>query len=393
MTAVVDGGMFDAAHYRATLAEFCSARTLPAWCYTDAEFYRREMERCFRPNWHFIGHESELSEPGQYISTDLVIGPVLVVRGRDGMVRAFANTCRHRGARLLGNGHGKCATIVCPYHAWTYGHNGELRGAPAMNEMPGFAREDWGLIALRLEKYEGFLWVTANAEAPQLTEYLGDFVERFRSYDFASMRVVRRETYEVPCNWKVLAENALEEYHTGTVHSGSLGQQHSVPVETSGQWCSLFIPQETSISVLPGETAPFPHIPNLEPPVSSGTHFTMLYPNTQFACTQDSMWCLTFHPVAPERTEVRVAFCFPEMTVSREHFAQEAKMYFHRWITGIEEDNGIGPVQQEGLRSFASVPGPYGPKEFTVHKMNQWIVHNVIGEKIGHVEFVGHEFA
>ena len=133
MTAVVDGGVFDAAHYRATLAEFCSARTLPAWCYTDPEFYRREMERCFRPNWHFIGHESELSEPGQYISTDLVIGPVLVVRGRDGMVRAFANTCRHRGARLLDNGHGKCATIVCPYHAWTYGHNGELRGAPAIS--------------------------------------------------------------------------------------------------------------------------------------------------------------------------------------------------------------------------------------------------------------------
>lgn len=379
MSVMIEGDLFDPALYAATLAEFGAAQTLPAWCYTDADFHRREIERCFRPNWHFIGHESEVSEPGAYISTDLVIGPVIVIRGQDGEVRAFANTCRHRGARLLEAGHGRCRTIVCPYHAWTYNQTGELRGAPSMNEVPGFRREDWGLHGLRLGRYEGFLWVTANEDAPELEDYLGDFAERFRCYDFPSMRVVRRETYDVPCNWKVLAENALEEYHTGTVHAGSLGQQHSTAVETTGNWCALFIPQESSIAVLPGETAPFAHIPSLEGQPRDGTFFTMLYPNTQFACTQDCMWCVTFHPVAVEQTQVRVAFCFPEATVAQDGFGEEVEKYFHRWIVGIEEDNGIGPVQQEGLRSFASVPGPYGPKEFTVHKMNQWVVKTVTG--------------
>ncbi len=375
-----NGGLFDPAHYAATLGELGAARTLPAWCYTDGEFHRREMERCFRPNWHFIGHESEMREAGDYMSIDLAIGPILAVRGKDGEVRAFANTCRHRGARLIEAGQGTCKTISCPYHAWTYNLTGELRGAPSMNEVPGFTREDWGLIAIRLESYEGFLWITANPDAPALETYLGDFAERFRCYDFAAMRVVRRETYDVPCNWKVLAENALEDYHTGTVHAGSLGQQHSVPVQCSGNWCALYMPQETSIAVLPGETAPFPHIASLEGEPAHGTFFTMLYPNTQFACTQDCLWCVTFHPLGPEHTQVRVAFCFPETTVARPGFAQDAEKYFHRWIIGIEEDNGIGPVQQEGLRSIASVPGPYGPREFTVHEMNKWIIRTVIGD-------------
>lgn len=222
------------------------------------------------------------------------------------------------------------------------------------------------------------MWITANDQAPSLEDHLGDFTQRFGCYDFSAMCVVRRETYNVPCNWKVLAENALEEYHTGTVHANSLGQQHSEPVETNGQWDGLFIRQEASLSVLPGETAPFPHIATLRPPASDGTFFTMLYPNTQFACSQDSMWCTTFHPVGPEETQVRVAFCFPKDTLALDNFDTASDTYFRRWIVGIEEDNAIGPVQQQGLRSHASVPGPYGPKEFTVHKMQQWIARSVM---------------
>ncbi len=378
MSNPANGGLFDRSHYAATLEPLVNARTLPAWCYTDPKFHHREVDRCFRPNWHFVGHESEIPAAGDYISADLVIGPVVVVRGSDRELRAFANTCRHRGARLLEAGQGSCKAISCPYHSWTYNLSGELRGAPSMNEVPGFDRAEWSLIGLRLGRYEGFLWVSANDAAPDLEEYLGDFADRFRCYDFAAMRVVRRETYDVPCNWKVLAENALEDYHTGTVHAGSLGQQHSESVESTGNWCALHMPQETSIAVLPGETAPFPHIPTLEGEAAEGTFFTMLYPNTQFACTQDCMWCVTFHPLGPERTEVRVAFCFPEATAARKGFAADVEKYFHRWIIGIEEDNGIGPVQQQGLRSSSSVPGPYGPREFTVHKMNQWIVRTVI---------------
>ncbi|MBT3558984.1 MAG: aromatic ring-hydroxylating dioxygenase subunit alpha [Rhodospirillales bacterium] len=377
MSASEMDDLFDPAHYAETLADFGSARTLPAWCYTDASFFQREMERCFHSNWHFIGHESEIAEPGQYIAVDLVIGPVIVIRGKDGEIRSFANTCRHRGARLLENGQGHCATIVCPYHAWTYEHSGNLRGAPAMEEMPEFCKEDWGLIPFRVEQYGGFMWVTSNGELPALTDYLGDFTSRFEGHDFGAMRVVRRETYDIACNWKVLAENALEEYHTGVVHSNSLGQQHSVPVETLGRWCALFIASETSLSILPGETSVLPHIATLNSPTDDGTYFTMLYPNTQFACSQDSMWCVTFHPVSPEQTQVRVAFCFPSGTVALDSFEAESQKYFHRWITGIEEDNAIGPVQQQGLRSPASVPGPYGPKEFTVHEMNKWTVRCV----------------
>jgi phenylpropionate dioxygenase-like ring-hydroxylating dioxygenase large terminal subunit len=95
---------------------------------------------------------------------------------------------------------------------------------------------------------------------------------------------VRRLDYEVACNWKLLVENAMEEYHTGTVHHASLGQQYAVQEDTRGHWDAIHIPQETSIAVLPGEAAPFPPVPGLTGRAARGTYFTMLHPATQFAC-------------------------------------------------------------------------------------------------------------
>jgi phenylpropionate dioxygenase-like ring-hydroxylating dioxygenase large terminal subunit len=192
------------------------------------------------------------------------------------------------------------------------------------------------------------------------------------------MRVVKRVRYEVGCNWKLLVENAMEEYHTGTVHRGSLGQQHSLPEETRGAWDALFIPQATSIAVLPGEAAPFPHIATLAGRPASGSYFTMVYPNTQFACTQDCMWWLTFRPLGPERTGLTVGFCFPETTVARPDFEREVAPYLRRWAVSIGEDNAIGEVQQAGLRSTLRPPGPMAAREFAVHRVYQWILDRVL---------------
>ena len=219
--------IFDPAHYGGVRRPVGEAETLPAWCYTSPEFYAREVERIFTPGWHFVARTDELPEPGSYLAVDTAPGPLLLLRDGAGRVGVFANTCRHRGARLL-DSHGRCRTIVCPYHAWTYGPDGSLLGAPGMQDRPGFDRAAWGLTPVRSESWQGFLFVRFSDRGPGLVEHFGDLAEKLGSYAFDQMVCVRRRDYDVACNWKLLVENAMEEYHTGTVHHASLGQQYAV---------------------------------------------------------------------------------------------------------------------------------------------------------------------
>ena len=369
--------LFDPARYRGVRRPVAEAETLPAWCYTSPEFYAREVDRIFTPGWHFVARADQLAEAGSYLAVDTVPGPVLLLRDGEGRIGAFANSCRHRGARLL-DGHGRCRTIVCPYHAWTYGPDGRLLGAPGMQDRPGFDRADWGLTPVRAEAWQGFVFLSFTESGPGVAEHFGDLTAKLGSYEFGEMRCVRRLDYDVACNWKLLVENAMEEYHTGTVHRASLGQQYAVQEETRGHWDAIHIPQETSIAVLPGETAPFPPIPGLTGRAAEGTYFTMLHPSTQFACTQDCMWWLRILPLGPARSRLEVGFCFPRTTVARPDFEAGMQKYVHRWETGIAEDNGICEAQQAGLTSVMRRPGPFALREPAVHRLNNWLLDQVL---------------
>ena len=351
--------------------------SLPAWTYSDPEFFAAEKERVFAPSWQVVCHVSDVPEAGDWRSIEIIGESVIVVRQKDGGLRAFANTCRHRGTRLL-DGRGRCRTIVCPYHAWTYGPDGSLLGAPGMQDRPGFDRADWGLTPVRSESWQGFVFVSFTDAGPGLVEHFGDLAEKLGSYDFDEMVCVRRLDYEVACNWKLLVENAMEEYHTGTVHYASLGQQYAVQEDTLGHWDAIHIPQETSIAVLPGETAPFPPVPGLTGRAARGTYFTMLHPATQFACTQDCMWWLRVVPLGPARARLEVGFCFPRTTVARADFEAGVKAYMHRWETGIAEDNAICEAQQAGLTSVLRQPGPFALREPAVHRLNNWVLDQVL---------------
>ena len=139
----------DPAHFAAVRRPLLEAETLPTWAYTSPSFYRREVERIFGKVWNFVGHVDQLPEPGSYVAFDFVGVPVILARGKDGRVRAFANSCRHRGAKLL-EGCGTAAAIRCPYHSWTYDLEGRLRGAAQMEDTVGFDKANFGLDEFRV---------------------------------------------------------------------------------------------------------------------------------------------------------------------------------------------------------------------------------------------------
>ncbi|HLI13831.1 MAG TPA: aromatic ring-hydroxylating dioxygenase subunit alpha [Alphaproteobacteria bacterium] len=376
----MDKDMFDPSSYRNVRLATLEAETLPPWCYTSRKFFDREVDRVFKTAWNFIGREDEVASAGDYMALELVGEPVAIVRGKDGKVRAFANTCRHRGTRMLQD-RGNCRVISCPYHGWAYGLDGALVGTPGMEKTRNFDRADYGLVPLRLESWDGFLFLTFDGGSPDLKSYLGDLPEKLASHSLPDMVCVRRREYDLACNWKIYLENAMEEYHTPTVHKASIGKQATVREKSRGQWDGMHMPAAKTIALLPEDIdAAFPPIPSLRGKAAAGTYFIAIYPCTFFAVTQDCMWWHQEFPIAPNRTKVVIGSCFPRETVARSDFADRVTRYYRRWDKSLPEDNAISEAQQAGLSSSFSRPGRLSFHESVVHDIAKWVLDRVLDE-------------
>jgi phenylpropionate dioxygenase-like ring-hydroxylating dioxygenase large terminal subunit len=191
--------------------------------YTAPEFLEREMEQVFRKTWIVAARESDVARPGDCFPVDEMDESLLLVRGEDGAVRSFRNTCRHRGTRLV-SARCKAPRITCPYHGWTYGLDGRLLGVPKMDGFDGLNKETRGLFEIRTECWGGFVWITFNTEAPSVVQYLGALAAQLEPYRLADMRPLLRRAWTLPCNWKAVLDQATEAYHLRSVHGHSIGQ-------------------------------------------------------------------------------------------------------------------------------------------------------------------------
>jgi choline monooxygenase len=196
-------------------------RSLPWSWYTDPTVLELERARVFRRSWQYVGHVGEVSEPGSFSATRVGDVPVVLVRDEEGALRAFLNVCRHRGS-IVCDGSGRRSTLQCPYHAWTYGLDGRLLTAPRANREGGIETEGLGLVPLRLETWGPFLFVSPDAEAAPLADFLDGIPERVADagIDVDRLRYLQRSESEYDANWKICAENFLECYHCPTAHPG-----------------------------------------------------------------------------------------------------------------------------------------------------------------------------
>ena len=202
-----------------SLTALMSARrpghALPQGFYLRDDVFARDMQWLLG-RWICVGHVSEIAEPGDWITAELGDESAIVVRGEDGVARALVNVCRHRGSRICVGAKGSAATLVCPYHAWTYHLDGRLRAA---REMPaGFDPSAHGLKTLPLRVIGGLIFVSFDDGPPDLTvaePALAAFADR---YAWPTAKIARREMYRVAANWKLALENYHECYHCGPAH-------------------------------------------------------------------------------------------------------------------------------------------------------------------------------
>ncbi len=196
-------------------------RGLPGWAYHSDALLELEKEHVFRNHWQIVGHVSDVQEPGDYLTMDVVGERALVVRGKDGEVRAFHNICRHRGSRVVAENQGNCKNaLVCPFHGWVYNLDGTLRGAARPRSFPELDKTEFGLVPLELEIWNGLIFIRfRKGPQPSVAELMAPVAEELAHYKFAEMV----PSYGIwsqttPVNWKSVRDVDNEGYHVAMAH-------------------------------------------------------------------------------------------------------------------------------------------------------------------------------
>lgn len=296
--------MTPAAELRAnTSVPFNQAHAMPKSIYTSAEFLAQEQKHIFGHDWLSAGRADALPNPGDYLTMEIAGEPIIVLRDRDGTLRAMSNVCRHRMSTLL-EGRGNTRTIVCPYHAWTYNLDGSLRGAPAMTLNEGFCKDQIALPKIRCQEWLGWIMVSLNPDAPDPYEQLKD-VENLVGYlDMASYRETFREEFRWATNWKVLAENFMESYHLPVCHAGTIGGT----VDLLKMTCPEGSPAFNYHYILKNDTIPLslahPENTRLTGDQRRITWLLSVYPALLITLTPGYFWYLCLTPDGPGHVNV-----------------------------------------------------------------------------------------
>jgi Rieske 2Fe-2S family protein len=368
-------------------------KSLPSEYYTSAEIFARERDRIFSCEWVCAGRAETLPAPGALRVLDLLGESVLVARTREGALAAHYNVCRHRGARLCASedpaGDARAAaapapggTIRCPYHAWVYGLDGKLLGAPYLNQDPGMRREDFSLHPVGIALWGGFYFLNLWPAGPRARDFaasLGPMPDRVRRYPLDSLAVAHRITYDVGANWKVIAENYNECYHCAGVHpelcelvpafkdrgGADLDWEHGIPHRDGA-----FTFTRSGTSLRP----PFPGLSEEEKVRHKGE---LVYPNLFLSLSADHVAAFRLMPEAPDRTTIVCEFLFDPAEVSKPGFDPSDAVEF--WDLINRQDWAICETVQRGISSRVHRFGYYAPMEDQSLDIRRYVLERLEG--------------
>lgn len=202
-------------------APLAEARTIPGPWYTDERIAELERQTVFSRSWQMVARAEQVAQPGQYVTAEVGGEPIVVVRGQDSKLRAFFNVCRHHAAAVMTAPCGTAQRLQCPYHGWTYGLDGSLKGVPDFDGVKNFDRANNGLMPVNVDVWEKFVFVHLDPDPPALEDFLGDMVKQFKPLRLDQLHFAGRREWIIDCNWKVFVDNYLDGgYHVPYLHKG-----------------------------------------------------------------------------------------------------------------------------------------------------------------------------
>jgi carnitine monooxygenase subunit len=341
--------------------------SLPAWTYSDPDFYAAEMARIFRPSWQVVCHDSDIPNPGDWHSIDYCGESVIVMRGADRIVRAFTNVCRHRGSRLVDGNAGCAKKLVCPYHAWTYDLDGRLTGVPDSASYPTLDKGKAGLVPVGLEQWCGFWFVRLDDDGgPSVASMMGPYEEQVAPYRFEELGALGRVTLRPrDVNWKNVGDNYSDGLHIPVAHPGLtrlFGKSYGVEAtdHVDRMWGELIDRPSVNWSermyqrLLP----PVPHLP-----AANQRHwlYFKLWPNVAFDIYPDQVDFMQWLPTGPTSCLIReISYVLPD-----DRREMRAARYLN-WRINRQvnaEDTLLITRVQQGMASQSFTMGPLSDKE------------------------------
>ncbi len=291
-------------------------RGLPAWTYFNEELFELEKQVLFRERWQLACHVSDVAEPGQYVTFDIAGERAIIVRGRDGVIRAFHNVCRHRGSRVVADERGQCrAAMICPFHGWAYNLDGTLRGVAHPQTLPDLDPKEMGLKPVELETWHGFVFIRfVPSEQPPVAQILARHEAEIAPYR-AETFVPTKDgfwTSTSPVNWKSVRDVDNEGYHVAIAHPGlhdlyGRGYYDEPFVDGSSRSFAAFNDGPARFWSVRAYQNLLPEVTSLPETHRRAWLYIGLFPNAVLSFYPDSVMFYQEIPISPTETVIRSA--------------------------------------------------------------------------------------
>lgn len=331
-----------------------TSATLPPVCYATPAVVSTEEEVLFRSGWIGLGRYDQWQTVGDYSAMEIAGVRFIVLRDGNKALRAYANSCRHRGSALL-EGSGCVKAISCPFHRWTYGLDGQLRGAPQMPRDESFDKVEFGLVEFVTAERGGFAFVSFDEHPCDIDVWLGDFCDLHAPWSMDSLVLTRRVEFQANCNWKGFLEVFNEYYHLPFVHPNSIDAVYSHPEphdEVTGCYASQFGRTQGTGGLMESMQAhALPAIQNIQELGIQGARYTWVFPNMTFAASGEALWVYEATPLGADRCRVVQSVCFPRETIALADFEEKVLPYYERMDAALNEDLPALERHHQGITS------------------------------------------
>lgn len=364
-----------------SIVDVAHAHTLPAELYTSNEVLAFEREAIYAKEWLCAGRVERVPNPGDWFTVDICDEPVIVCRDKQGEVRAMSAVCQHRAMQVC-DGSGNSSTFKCPYHHWTYGLDGRLLGAPAMERTEDFDKADFGLPQFRVELWQGFVFFNMDPDAAPMTPTLSDYEPFIENYDLADAVCPGTFTLEdMPWNWKVMFENFNDGYHANRLHQyvQDFCPSNLTEFPTDANDDANVIFREGGYTVIDGgfnatHQAIMPVFPKLTEAERTRSTFALVPPTLCLGTAPDQAFFFLVRPKSPNTIDVEIGYVFHPSALEDPLFEHKLKLTDVGVQVFVEQDSDATTKVQRGLRSRFAPRGRYSWQEESHVRFNRWLV-------------------
>src|SRR5436190_2615350 len=391
--AEIQGGICDAA-----ARPLSRATTLPAQAYTSEDFFTWELDNILRPGWQCVAHVSQIPQAGDFLNLDLLGEPLIVVRAKDDSIRVLSRVCPHRSMDIMPEGfgyeghgpaeardgksdYGHTRLFLCPYHAWTFELDGQLKACPEMHEAEEFCRDNFFLKPFRSEVWQGFVFVNLDGNAAPLADGLHEMAADLAAFHLERMKLVIAREWDCPFNWKVLVENFMESYHHLGIHHKTL--QPMMPARDTWtdherrHYIRAHLPYRESVreacqalEAAGDFSSVLPPLPGLNPQQKSEWGLFLIPPTFLLTTAPDRVIWYRLQPLGPDRLKLlTTTLLAPEAMrlPNAEHLRDQAAAQL---TTFHLEDMEVCTAVQRGFYAGGWQPGRLSHLEMPI-----WLFH------------------